>query len=420
MNLLNIATAKKTKTFFNKFVSQARRSKTEVKVKVTEKQVVHSLDFENLRISAVADFDSVASFKEMSVNMDEWSSEIGKIKKGQDEIQYLPVQSGQTVLSLDAKVLNAIIEDKTEPNFVWNRICDVYVSMALINAINITNTVTTNGKLPVNNRVYFSIQNGELKILNTNDVILHQNVIPSVDGDNRIFAIDNSYISKLKTFLAFSNGVGDISISVCENMIMFCYKLKEFSAELICPFEEGLETEKIFHSLERIMNTKWFGKLVTLDEEDMLQSGIEYQVAWLMQNKKIQNPKLLKNELDKFTKNLDKHDAFKNLNKSLIELPYLSLSNSLQVDNLFINRIFYQNYISTIQDLPYAIYFLNTKAEALMFGSNDEEFRFKTLFMLRKPANPVAELTDEDLDEMENAKAEISLNEEDDDTFVPT
>ena len=139
-----------------------------------------------------------------------------------------------------------------------------------------------------------------------------------------------------------------------------------------------------------------------------------------MQNKKIQNPKLLKNELDKFTKNLDKHDAFKNLNKSLIELPYLSLSNSLQVDNLFINRIFYQNYISTIQDLPYAIYFLNTKAEALMFGSNDEEFRFKTLFMLRKPANPVAELTDEDLDEMENAKAEISLNEEDDDTFVPT
>ena len=55
-----------------------------------------------------------------------------------------------------------------------------------------------------------------------------------------------------------------------------------------------------------------------------------------------------------------------------------------------------------------------------MFGSNDEEFRFKTLFMLRKPANPVAELTDEDLDEMENAKAEISLNEEDDDTFVPT
>lgn len=420
MNLLDMAVARKTKTFFNKFVAQAKRSKTDIKIKVSEREIVHSLDFDNLRISAVSNFNSVVTFKEMNVNMEEWYNEIGKIKKGQDEIQYLPVQSGQVILSLDSKVLKAKIEEKQEPNFVWKQICDVYVSMALVNAINITNTATSNGKLPVNSKVYFSIQNGELKILNTNDIILHQNIITSIDGEDRIFAIDNSYISKLKTFIAFCNGVGNITISICENMIRFCYKLKEFYAEFLCPFEEGSEVERVFRALERLMNTKWFGRKVTLDEEDMLQAGVEYQVAWLMQNKKIQNPKLLKAELDKFTNNSNKQDALKNMNKSLIDLPYLSLSKSLQIENLFINRILYQNYISMIQELPYSIYFLNTKAEALMFGSNDEELRFKTLFMLRKPAEPVAELTDEDLDEMENAKAEISLSEEDDDTFVPT
>lgn len=421
MNLLNIATAKKVKTFFNKFVSQARRSKTDLKIKITEDKVIHSLDFDGLRISAVSKFDSISNFREMTLNLDKWFCEIGKIGKDVKEIQYLPVQTGKPLITMNTQVLDVTINDKPDYTYIGQNICNIYVPMALINAINITNTVTTNGKLPVNTKVYFQIKDNEMKILNTNDIILHQNVIPDVDGENRIFSIDNSYIAKLKQFLAFNNGVGDISISVSENLIMFYYQTNEFEAQLTCPYEATNNTIKIFQALEKIMNTKWFGRPVTLDENDMLQAGIEAQVAWLFNTKKgKQNPKKWKEELDKFTNNPDKQDAFKKLDKNVVELPYLSLAKSINTENLFINRILYQNYVAMIQDLPYSVYFLSTKAEALMFGSNDEEFRFKTLFMLRKPAEPIAELTEEDLEKMENAKEEISLKEEDDDTFVPT
>ncbi len=423
MNLLNMATAKKVKTFFNKLVSQARRSKTDFKVKVLENQVIHSMDFDDLRISVVANFDSISNFKEMSMNFEKWFNAIGSIGKNTDEIQYLPIQTGKTMLTMDTNALDAVIVSQPEANYIWENICNVYSSMALINAINITSSVTGNGKLPVNTKVFFQIKDNEMKVLNTNDVILHQNLISDVEGNEMIFAIDNNYISKLKQFLAYNNGINEVSISVCENMMMFYYyKANEFEVQLICPYESTDSTIKTFQALERIMNTKYFGRLVTLNEKDMFQSGVESQIAWLFQNKKSTtklNPQMLKKELDKFTANPDKLDAYKKMDKA-IELPYLSVAKSVGVDNLYINRIMYQNYVNMIQDLPYSIYFLSTKAEALMFGSNDEELRFKTLFMLRKPADPIVELTDEDLEVMENTKAEISLSEEDDDTFVPT
>lgn len=422
MNLLNVATAKKVKTFLNKLVVQNRRSKTYIGVKVEENKVTHSIRFDDILISLVSDFKSIANFKEMDVNMDDWFQAIGQVKKDEKEIQYLPVQTSSPILTLNTTSLDATISDRESSIYQWKNICNIYIAMALVNAINISNSVSGNGRLPVNSKVYFQIKDGELKILNTNDVILHQNVIPDIDGEDRIFALDNSYMSKLKQFLAGSNGVGDVSIAVYDNLLMFYYKTKEFEAQFICPYEETESVTKTFYALDRIMNTKYFGKLVTLNETDMLQKGLEYKVTWLYRSGKKTakiHPKMLKEELDKFTNNSDKQDAFKRMDKA-IELDYLSIANSVGKENLFIHRIMYQNYIATIQDLPYSIYLLSTKAEALMFGNNDEVLRFKTLFMLRKPKEELEPLTKQDLYVMENTKEEISLKEEDDDTFVPT
>lgn len=421
MNLLNMATAKKVKTFLNKFVTQTKRARTSLGVKVEEKKVIHSLQLDDVVVSAVSEFDSIANFKEMKINMDEWHNALGKISKDDKEIQYLPVQTTAPVLTLNTKSLTAVIDEKQPPVYQWNNICNIYVAMALVNAISISNVAAGNGRLPVNSKVYFQIKDGELKILNTNDVILHQNVIPDVDGDARIFALANSCIPKLKQFLAYGNGATDVSIAICENMMMFYYKTKEFEAQFITPFEENDDVEKTFRSLERIMNTKFYGKPITLDEEDMMERGFEYKVAWLYRSGKNTvkvHPKMLKAEWDKFVGTANKQEAYKNMDKA-IELDYLGLAKATGKE-LFIHRILYQNYIAMIQTLPYSIYLLSTKADALMFGSNDEMLRFKTLFMLRKPKEEVAPLTDDDLNAMENTKEEISLKEEDDDTFVPT
>ena len=83
---------------------------------------------------------------------------------------------------------------------------------------------------------------------------------------------------------------------------------------------------------------------------------------------------------------------------------------------MYILRTLYTNYISSISEFDYMIYFLDTNAKALLFGYKDEMFSFKTLFMLRKPREIVENISDEDI----KLEEDEIIDNVDYDVFEPT
>lgn len=414
--MMDMSIAGKIKTFFNKFVTQAKRDKTFVSITAHQNEIIHSCIFDSLRVTATCNFTAVQDYSPVIVNFNEWLERISKEKE--KEVQYMPLHlmNDEYRLAIGAEQLNATTEN--EAHYIWEEIASCEPK-PVADGIAITNTLVSNGLMGYNNKVFFSIKDGELKMLNTNDVMLNQ---VTIDGMNHteefVFSIANSYISKMKTFFAYVSKNTKMTISVCENMIQFKCHNKAFDVELVCPFERTDETIKFYNALDRILNQKWRGTKIELDEDVMIQDGFNDHVAYLIQNKKKADLSRLKSELDKFNATANKKEALKNVNKNVVDLPFLSVAKATGRENLYILRSLYFNYATSIREQKYLVYLLTAKAEAFMFGGGDDDsLKFKTLFMLRKQLEEVEELTDEELEKIKEPTPVVQVS---DDTFEPT
>lgn len=418
--MMNVSIASKMKTFFNKFVTQAKRDKTLLSVIVHQDRIIHTCLFDDLRISAVCNFSAIQDYAPVIINYNDWYKRISNEKE--KEVQYMPLHmmNGGDKLAIGSDQFDTVASE-TEPCYIWDEILSCE-PRPLADALAISNVVVGNGKMPFNSKIYFQVKDEKLKIINTNEIILNENTVNDIKQTKEcIFSIDNAYISKLKTFMSFVSSHTKLTISICEGMIQFKCSNKNYDVDFVCPFGMDNNTTKIFETLDKILNSKWCGKLVTLNENDMFQDGLNDHISWLIQKKKKISSQLLKDELNKFNATADKKEAFKNLDKSIQnDFQYLNVSKAIGKDNVHIQKNLYLNYMASINEFNYQVYFLNTQAEALMFGGNDSEdaLKFKTLFMLRKPQEPIEDYSEEEIDNINlESDTENVLDEE---TFEPT
>lgn len=412
--MYQLSKIKKAKTFYNKFITAQKRGNINIKVELLEDSLIHTIQFDKLGIRVLIKGDSQnLDFNPLNLNFDEWYQTIDLNQKNGVKETSIEIVNGHFSMGGER-----ILSTPTKSGHVdWQELCSFNME-AFNNAFNINNVCANNGKLDCNNQIFFCLQDNMLKLLNTNEIILQESTILDVTlNSTLIFSIENSYTSNMKKYFLFANNnCMDISIFKFGNFIKFvCESDDENIYEMIVPIKEDKNITNIYNSLNKLINNKWVGTKVELDENDMYQVAVEEAVNTLLTSGKKVSKKAIKTSLDIFTKSEDKVAAFKKLDKS-IDVPFLSLSNSLNEDNLYILRTLYTNYISSISEFDYIIYFLNTNAKTLLFGYKDEMFSFKTLFMLRKPREIVESISDEDI----KLEEDEIIDNVDYDVFEPT
>lgn len=412
--MYQLSKIKKARTFYNKFITSNKRELTTIKVELLDDNLIHTIQFDKLGLRVLVKGDSQdLEFNPLVLNFDEWYKTIDiNQKNGLKETSIEIVNDhisigGERILSTQSK----------SGHVNWQKLCSFNME-AFNNAFTINNVSVSNGKLDCNNQIFFCLQDNILKILNTNEIILQESCVFDVDSNSTlIFSIENVYTSNMKKYFLFANNnCMNISIFKYGNFIKFvCESDDENIYEMIVPIKEDTTIVNIYNSLNKLISHKWIGTKVELDENDMYQTSVEEAVNALFASGKKISKKAIKKSLEIFTQSEDKVDAFKKLDKS-IDVQFLNVSNSLKEDNLYILRSLYNNYISSINEFDYLVYFLNTNAKALLFGYKDEIFSFKTIFMLRKPKEIVSNILDEDnsLDEEE------AIENVDYDVFEPT
>lgn len=412
--MYQLSKIKKAKTFYNKFITAQKRSSINIKVELLKDSLIHTIQFDKLGIRVLIKGDSQnLDFNPLNLNFDEWYQTIDLNQKNGVKETSIEIVNGHFSMGGER-----ILSTPTKSGHVdWQELCSFNME-AFNNAFNINNVCANNGKLDCNNQIFFCLQDNMLKLLNTNEIILQESTILDVTlNSTLIFSIENSYTSNMKKYFLFANNnCMDISIFKFGNFIKFvCESDDENIYEMIVPIKEDKNITNIYNSLNKLINNKWVGTKVELNENDMYQVAVEEAVNTLLTSGKKVSKKAIKTSLDTFTKSEDKVAAFKKLDKS-IDVPFLSLSNSLNEDNLYILRTLYTNYISSISEFDYIIYFLNTNAKTLLFGYKDEMFSFKTLFMLRKPREIVESISDEDI----KLEEDEIIDNVDYDVFEPT
>lgn len=410
--MYQVSYLKKTRTFYNKFIIAQKRSNVNIKIEALSDTLIHTIQFDKLGLRTLVTGTEYAKFEPHLMNFNEWHQSIEKIDKEVKEVEIF-AQDDKFIMNGE----NIPSEKRPCNNISWKNFMTINAE-ALNNAICINSVCANNGKLNCNKKIFFCLNNEKLKIINTNDIILHESCIFNVNTEKEfIFAINNEYSSYIKKWLIFVNNYCmDLTVSQFKNFLRFQGKTENIIYEMILPIEISEENDKIYHSLNKLINKQWIGRKVELDDSDMYQVAVEETIATILASNKKVPKRVIKKELEDFTKNPDKIDAFKKLDTKTIDVKFLSLSKSVGDENIYILRTLYQNYISSISEFDYLIYYLNTKANALIFGHNDDMFSFKTLFMLRKPKIAIVEISDEDLEKLEEDSIEIY----DEEIFEPT
>lgn len=414
--MYEVSQLNKVKTFYNKFINAPKRASIDLKVELLNNTLIHTIQFGKLGLRVLVSGNNSNNFKPLVVNYDKWYNSLNSITKGTKEVEISTIDGN---LSINNQ--NILLSFPSKSGKVdWKKLATLN-SEAIDNAICINNVCNTNGKLSCNSKAFFSLEDNKLKIINTNDIILQESVIheAEMEVEDFIFAINNDYVSNMKKwFICANKDSMNVTIYKYGSFIKFTYiSYEDILYEMIVPIEYGVDITNIYNTLNTLINQKWIGIKVELDESDMYQVAVEESIAELINSGKKISKRTLKKELDEFTKNTNKIDAFKKLDTKTIDVPFLSLANSIGEKNVYILRTLYQNYISAISEFDYFVYYLNTKTKALIFGHSDEMFSFKTLFMLRKPKEIIAEISNEDLEDIEQ---EEFIETQEDDIFEPT
>lgn len=404
--MFQLSNIKKARTFFNKFITSTKRNSTNIKVEVLNDIITHTIQFDKLGLRVLVEGEGI-DFTPVVCNFNDWYKNLDLDKS---------VKELEVIYNNGLYFNNNLIESQPSKsgNGNWISLCEID-AMVLNNAFYINAVAASNGKLKVNSQTFFRLGNESVKIINTNDIILQECVIPNVSCDEFIFSINNEYIPILKKWIMFTNNLDFVNIYRLGNFVKFVANNDNISYEIICPINIGESINKVYNCLTHIIDCQYTGCKVTLNEDDMFQKSVEESIAMLLNGTKKVARKKIKEEFDKFSKNPDKIDAYKKLDKS-IDVQYLNISSSVNDENIYILRTLYQSFISAINEFDYSIYYLNTKANALIFGFKDEMFSFKTIFMLRKPKEIIPEINNSDL-EIDDSE-EIIVAEED--TFEPT
>jgi hypothetical protein len=406
--MYNIKLLKKCRTFFNgEFVKADKRGSTDMKIEVKDGTLIHTVSFGSVGLRVSIEGETVEGLNDTSeknipalkMSYLDWFNIFNTFPKGG---KYINISTDNDHLAFEAESI-PFTPIKGCGEIPWHQIA-VADSGLVNNAFCIASVSAGNGKTDFNNKAFFSIGDGKLKIINTNDIILQYSEIENVEGEDFIFGIENANIQMMKKWFKSANSIEDIFISMYGKFVRFMTKTDGILYEMIVPAIITDKVKDLCNCLDRIINAEWIGKKVELDEDDMYQVAVQETIAKLSvadKTKKKQIPKKTLNaELKKFTDNPNKIDAMKNLDKDIKEkVEYLSLANSIDVPNLYIQKMLYQNYMSAISEFDVSIYYLDTKqTHALMFGNSDDIFSFKTLFMLRLPKEEVQELP-EDMDD---------------------
>lgn len=404
--MFSITNLKKARTFYNKFVTSVKRNSLDIKIESFNNKLIHTIQFGKLGIRVLIQGDG-NDFAPITCNFGDWYTKLD-VDKTIKEIE-VTYNNG---LYFNGSFVNSM--PSKSGNGSWIKLVEVDATV-LNNSFYINAIVAGNGKLKVNSQTFFKFGHDGMKIINTNDIILQECVIPDIECEELILSIDNEYITNLKKWIMFANNMDFVNIYRLGNFIKFVAINDNITYEIIIPINADDSIKKTYYCLTSIIDRQYMGNKVILDETDMFQKSVEESIAMLLNSGKKIPKKKLKDELDKFTKNPDKLDAYKKLDK-MIDVQYLNISNSIGDENIYILRTLYQNFISAISEFDYSIYYLNTKVNALMFGFRDEMFSFKTIFMLRKPKEVIPEINDVDL-EVDESEEVIFVE---DDTFEPT
>ena len=410
--MYQVSQLRKIRSHLNKFVTQTKRDMTKLKVESDGTKIVHTLSFGLLGIRATV-YGNGDKISPVTVAFLDWYKGFDNIAKGDKEIEIGSINNQlffnqERYISEEAKSGSA-----TFANFAT-------VDPTVVNnGFFINNVCAGNGKLSVNNKIYFCFENELLKIINTNDIMLHSsNILNVICQENCTFAISNEYSSKMKTWFSCMNNAMKMNIAKTNTFVQFSCELDDVLYEMFVKMESDSSIEKTYHILDSLLNKKWRGVPVTLDMNEILQSTVEEAVAVLITSGKKVKKRELKKQLDAFTASTNKVKMLKTLDKN-IDISYLNISKSVEKENIYILRTLYQNYLTATNECKPTVYFLSTESEALMFGYQDDVFKFKTLFMLRKPKEAIAEISDEELENIVNSEEEvIEVSEEE--VFEPT
>lgn len=411
--MYTVANLKKVKTFYNKFVTNIKRTSTNIKVEGFNGNLIHTIAF-GLSALKVTLSGQDEDFAPLSMIYNDWYNAFDQFKG----VKETDISVSNNTFKLGNEYLSC--EESNSNKFDWTTIANIQ-SEPFSYAILTNSVCAKQGKLLCNSYMYFCLKENTLNIINTNDIILQSSIVNDVEGDDIVFAIPNEFISTLKKWVMLANDSDVITLSSCSvnnfNFLNLSFEGENgIVYEMICPMVLGSEYDKTYNVLSKLINTQYMGKPVKLDENDMYQEMVNEAGHKLLTNgKKGVTKKSIKKILDDYNKESDKVAAFKMIDNKIFDVTYLNLSKSVGDDNVYILRTLYTDYTNATSEFDTLVYYLSSKANALLFGHKDDMFEFKTLFMLRKPKEAIiTEIPDEVEDE-----EEIIVNN-DDDTFEPT